>query len=61
MIVSTGVPSGYGHNFAPDHYIDAWIEVTEPHNWRAADTKRLKAYFAGFDPIPMSGCTLYCD
>ncbi|MFC1665023.1 alpha/beta hydrolase [Pseudomonadota bacterium] len=53
MMVSTGVPSGYGHNFAPNHYIDAWIEVTEPQNWSAADTKKLKEYFADFDPNPL--------
>ncbi len=53
MIVSTGVPSGYGHNFAPNHYTDAWIEVTEPRNWSAADTKKLKEYFADFDPNPL--------
>ncbi len=53
MFVSTGVPSGYGHNFAPNHYIDAWIEVTEPQTWNAADTKKLKEYFADFDPNPL--------
>jgi len=53
MIVSTGVPSGYGHNFAPSHYTDAWIEVTEPRNWSAADTKKLKEHFADFDPNPL--------
>lgn len=53
MIVSTGVPSGYGHNFAPNHYTDAWIEVTEPRNWSAADTKKLKEHFADFDPNPL--------
>jgi len=52
MIVSTDVPSGYGHNFAPNHYTDAWIEVTEPRNWSAADTKKLKEHFADFDPKP---------
>jgi uncharacterized membrane protein len=53
MIVSTGVPSGYGHNFAANHYIDAWIEVTAPRNWSAADTKKLKEHFADFDSNPL--------
>ena len=53
MMVSMGVPSGFGHNFAPDHYIDAWIEVTAPRNWSAADTKKLKERFADFDPDPL--------
>ena len=53
MMVSMGVPPGYGHNFAPEHYIDAWIEVTQPRNWSDADTLRLKAHFADFDPNPL--------
>jgi uncharacterized membrane protein len=53
MFVSSGIPSGYGHNFAPNHYTDAWIEVTEPQNWSAADTKKLKEYFVDFDPNPL--------
>ena len=44
---------GYGHSFAPDRYIDAWIEVTNPGNWSAADTEMLKAHFADFDPDPL--------
>ena len=28
--MATSVPIGYGHNYAPAGYIDAWIEVTEP-------------------------------
>lgn len=39
-------PDGYGHNFAPAHYIDAWIELTEPPGWNKHDTLRLKALFA---------------
>ncbi len=53
MIVATDIPSGYGHNFAPNHYTDAWIEVTEPRNWSAADTKKLKEHYADFDPNPL--------
>ena len=50
---ATSVPLGYGHNFAPDNYIDAWIEVTQPSNWSAADTVKLKTHFIGFDPNPL--------
>jgi len=39
-------PIGYGHKFAPEHYIDAWIALTEPPAWTSADTDRLKAHFA---------------
>jgi uncharacterized membrane protein len=42
------VPLGYGHNFAPAHYIDAWLALTEPAGWTDEDTRRLKAHFAGY-------------
>jgi uncharacterized membrane protein len=44
--MATSVPLGYGHNFAPESYIDAWIEVTQPESWTAEDTTRLKERFA---------------
>jgi uncharacterized membrane protein len=44
--MATSVPTGYGHNYAPASYIDAWIAVTEPNNWQDADTERLKHLFA---------------
>jgi uncharacterized membrane protein len=51
--MATSVPLGYGHNFAPAQYIEAWIEVTQPGNWSAADTAKLKAYFMDFNPHPL--------
>lgn len=51
--MATNVPLGYGHNFAPASYIDAWVEVTHPKNWTADDTARLKTHFIGFDPSPL--------
>lgn len=38
-------PMGFGHRYAPEHYIDAWLEVTAPPDWRAEDIDRLKAWF----------------
>lgn len=43
--MATSVPIGYGHNYAPSSYIDAWIAVTQPPNWTADQTKRLKNLF----------------
>jgi uncharacterized membrane protein len=43
--MATTVPAGYGHNFAPSSYIDAWVEVTQPEPWSADDTARLKQFF----------------
>ncbi|MFK7821537.1 MAG: alpha/beta-hydrolase family protein, partial [Planctomycetaceae bacterium] len=48
--MATSVPPGYGHNYAPAHYIDAWIAVTDPTNWSDKDTRSLKAIFK--DKIP---------
>ena len=45
--MSMSVPHGYGHNIDPASYIDAWREVTEPKDWSADDTARLKRLFAG--------------
>jgi uncharacterized membrane protein len=44
--MATSVPAGYGHNFAPSSYIDAWIAVTGPAAWNGDDTQRLKRLFA---------------
>ena len=44
--MATSVPIGYGHNFAPANYIDAWIEVTQPADWTPEATQRLKQHFA---------------
>jgi len=51
--MATSVPLGYGHNFAPAKYIDAWIEVTQPKDWSTADTAKLKTHFIGFNPRPL--------
>jgi uncharacterized membrane protein len=41
--MATSVPVGYGHNYAPANYLDAWIAVTQPENWNAAKSKQLIA------------------
>ncbi len=45
MAVATTSPIGHGHVYAPDHYIDAWIEITEPPAIDAATLERLKDHF----------------
>jgi uncharacterized membrane protein len=45
MAMATTTPIGYGHVYAPQHYIDAWIEVTDVQGWSAADIARLKQKF----------------
>jgi len=50
ILASASVNIGYGHNFAPYNYIDAWLEITQPVNWSQEDTEKLKAYFAAVNP-----------
>lgn len=46
MMTATTTPMGHGHVYAPQHYIDAWIEVTDVQGWSQADIDRLKAHLA---------------
>ena len=46
VIISTVPPMGYGHTYAPEHYIDAWLEVTKPQNWTNERINKLKSQFA---------------
>jgi uncharacterized membrane protein len=45
MATATTAPMGHGHVYAQQHYIDAWIEVTDVKGWPAQDIDRLKAHF----------------
>jgi uncharacterized membrane protein len=42
MLMAGTSPVGYGHVFAPAHYIDAWIAVTDVRNWSPEEVNRLK-------------------
>jgi len=44
--VANGAPIGYGHVYAPQHYIDAWLQVTGLDDWSTQDITRLKDHFA---------------
>ncbi|XZE54164.1 alpha/beta hydrolase [Planctomycetaceae bacterium SH139] len=44
MIVGTA-PPGYGHEYAPADYIDAWHALTEPADWSTEELQRLKDFF----------------
>lgn len=46
MAVANGTPMGFGHVFAPEHYIDAWLAVTDPSGWSPQEIARLKDHFA---------------
>lgn len=38
-------PKGFGHEYAPAHYIDAWLGLTEPEGWIEQEIDRLKSLF----------------
>jgi len=44
MMVGTA-PTGFGHEYAPAHYVDAWFALTEPGGWSEADLERLRGLF----------------
>jgi uncharacterized membrane protein len=39
-------PLGFGHVYAPAHYLDAWYAIIEPEGWDAQEITRLKAHLA---------------
>ncbi|WP_421521800.1 alpha/beta hydrolase [Ochrobactrum quorumnocens] len=44
MAFATTTPMGYGHVYAPEHYVDAWIEVADVDGWSEDQINRLKQY-----------------
>lgn len=46
MAVATNTPMGFGHVYAPEHYVDAWVAVTDVHDWSADALARLKQQLA---------------
>jgi uncharacterized membrane protein len=39
-------PTGYGHEYAAEHYFDSWLALTEPQGWTDEELARLRAFFA---------------
>jgi uncharacterized membrane protein len=46
MFMATSAPIGFGHLYAPAHYVDAWIEVTDVHGWSTDEIARLKKHLS---------------
>jgi uncharacterized membrane protein len=45
--VANQAPIGFGHLYAPQHHIDAWLQVIGIDDWSAEEILRLKRHFAG--------------
>jgi len=46
MAVANGTPMGFGHVYAPEHYVDGWVAVTDVRDWSAEALARLKEQLA---------------
>ncbi|QPF89548.1 alpha/beta hydrolase [Bradyrhizobium commune] len=46
MAVATNTPMGFGHVYAPEHYVDGWVAVTDVHDWSAEALARLREQLA---------------
>ncbi|MDT6941915.1 alpha/beta-hydrolase family protein [Brucella pseudogrignonensis] len=44
MAFATTTPMGYGHVYAPEDYVNAWIDVADVDGWNEAQINRLKQY-----------------
>lgn len=44
MAVATHTPMGFGHVYAPEHYVDAWVAVANIRDWSPDELARLKDY-----------------
>jgi len=40
MMLGTA-PTGFGHEYAPRDYLEAWLALTEPEGWSPAELERL--------------------
>ncbi len=45
IAMGTTSPMGHGHVYAAEHYIDAWVEVTDAQDWSPEQIARLKQHF----------------
>jgi uncharacterized membrane protein len=44
------VPAGFGHMYTKQANAQAWIAITGPEGWTAAETERLMAFLVHLDP-----------
>lgn len=47
MLLADTVPMGYGHVYAPEHYLNAWLEVTGVEGWNPERVEALKTLLLG--------------
>ncbi|OOG21483.1 hypothetical protein B1C78_16090 [Thioalkalivibrio denitrificans] len=45
-MIAGSAPTGFGHRYAAEHYLEAWLALTEPEGWSEEDLDRLRALFS---------------
>lgn len=55
MAVATTTPMGYGHVYAPEHYVEAWLAVTGASGWTPDALAGLKRHLADAARAAMDG------
>ena len=55
MAVATNTPMGFGHVYAPEHYVDAWVAITDVNDWSADALAQLKSHLAAAARKPTQG------
>jgi uncharacterized membrane protein len=53
MAFSTTTPMGVGHVYAPEHYVDAWLAVTDVRHWSPDRIATLKSHLARIARLPV--------
>lgn len=43
--LATSLQIGHGHNYAPEDYMRAWYDLTQPSDWSEIDYQKLETFF----------------
>lgn len=55
MTLSMDAPIGFGHVYAPEHYVEAWLQVLDVRDWSAEAIASLKKRLAQSMAAPADG------
>ena len=55
MAVATSTPMGFGHVYAPEHYVDAWVAIIDVRHWSPEALAKLKDHLGRAARNPITG------
>lgn len=55
MAVATSAPMGFGHVYAPEHYVDAWVAIIDVRHWSPEALAKLKDHLGRAARNPITG------